>query len=67
VRTVDGYLSRRAQQLYPGAIVTHDDKRDYRIERPDAEPLGLGDSFSSAHTALTALHAAHRQTRSAGE
>lgn len=61
MRTIDGYLSRRAQQLYPDALVTHDEgPSDYRLEREGAEPVGLGDDFPSAQRALTALANATR-------
>ena len=60
MRSLDGHLSRRAQSVWPPALVTHEGGQDYRLERPDAEPLGLGDSFSAAHRALGALLAAKR-------
>lgn len=56
MRTVDGYLSRRAQRLLDRtAIVTHEDERDWRLERDGHEALGLGDSFGDARQSLDAL------------
>lgn len=59
MRTVDGYLSRIAAQSWPGAVVyregPYDDPR-WVLERPDAEPLGLGTAgFEDARVALRHL------------
>lgn len=66
MRSIHGYLSRRAQARWPGALVSHEDERDWRLERPDGqEPLGLGDSFHEAHQAVQALLAAERARKGA--
>lgn len=58
MRTIDGYLSRRAQRLYPTATVTHEANTDYRLERPGVDPVGLGPSHGEASQALDALRLA---------
>lgn len=61
MRALHGRLSRRAQvRLGRGALVYVEDDGTYTLERPDAPPLGLGDSEPDAETALIALHHAAR-------
>lgn len=58
-REVDGYLSRRAQQVEPRSLVVCIDRgtaaEAWQIETPDAEPLGLGDSFGRAQQSVVAF------------
>lgn len=55
MRTVDGYLSRRAQTVWPQALVVREPDGTYTLERPETEPLGLGDNTGLAHHGLRAL------------
>jgi len=56
MRRVDGYLSRRAQAAWAGALVYCDmETGQWALERPDLETVGLGDSFGAARAALLAL------------
>jgi len=57
---IDGYLSRRVQNVWPEALVFISEAGDYVVRRPDAEDLGLGDSFSRAQQAVDAMLAAER-------
>ena len=62
MRYVDGYLSRRVQEVWPDAIVYRDedgDQKRYVLERERAEPLGLGTNFREAKMAIEALR--HRK------
>jgi hypothetical protein len=52
---VDGYLSRRAQQHWPGALVLELAEHRWVLRRPGQEDLGLGDNFNSAHHALVCV------------
>jgi len=64
MRTVDGYLSKRAQAFWRDAIVYKDaDGTQYVLERTDAEPIGLGSNFREAKSAIEALR---RQEESHG-
>lgn len=67
MRSLDPYLSRRAQEIYRGALVTHDDEADYRLERPGQEPTDLGQRFGAAHRAIAALLSAHGAHRRPGD
>lgn len=62
MRRVDGYLSRRAQLTWPGAIVYEEVTGAWTLERPSTEPLGLGRDFADARRALAALAAAEHHT-----
>jgi hypothetical protein len=57
---IDGYLSRRVQNIWPEALVLISETGEYIVRRPDAEDLGLGDSFSRAQQAVDAMLAAER-------
>lgn len=62
MRTLDGYLSRRAQARLgdPTALVYREDDETYTLEREGHAPLSLGQDFGAAQQALHALTAAHR-------
>ena len=62
-RRVDGYLSRRCQQLWPGSLVHEEGDGSWTLERLGLETLGLGDNFSSARQAVDALAASERQKK----
>lgn len=67
-RTVEGYLSRLAGQVWPGALVYHEPDEDrYLLERPDLTPVQLGndEGWDGARNALKALIRAHRQQEAA--
>lgn len=61
---VDGFLSRRAQDIYPGALVWCEELEGggetWRMERPDQPEIGLGINFQSAKQAIEALLRAHQ-------
>lgn len=61
MRRVDGHLSRRAQQKWPGALVYECEDGAWVLERPGRENLGLGDSFHSAQMAIVVLVRAEEQ------
>jgi hypothetical protein len=76
MRRVNGYLSRKAQGTWPGSLVYTTEagadesegpeterKREWILERPGLELLGLGESFQRAQDALTALLTAERQKK----
>jgi hypothetical protein len=60
---VDGYLSRRVQQLWPRGLVycrtLHDGVEEWALVRPGEPDLGLGNSFGRAQDAVHALRSAH--------
>lgn len=64
MRRVDGYLSRRAQSIWPGALVFEGPDGEWILERPGQEELGLGDSFNDAQQAIGALLRARRDRQS---
>lgn len=56
MRTLDGYLSRRAQaRIDPSALVYREADDSYTLERRGQQPLGLGPDFGAAQQALHAL------------
>jgi hypothetical protein len=61
MRTVDGVLSKRAQQIYPDALVFREEDGTYTLERKDV--ISLGDSFGRAQSALEML----KRAKEAGE
>jgi len=71
MRSVHGYLSRRAQTLWPGSMVYSEDADDPRarwtMERPGLESLDLGRDFRDATQAIHALMDAERAARKAGD
>jgi len=67
VKRVDGYLSRRAQNIWPGALVSDTQGPDgWILERPGEEDVALGENFHRAHQALTAMIRAETDRRNAG-
>ncbi len=55
---IDGYLSRLAQKVWPSAIVMRKETGEgfeFRLERDDQEPVGLGTDFRNAKAAIEAL------------
>lgn len=66
LRRLDGYLSRRAQLHWPGALVWIEPDDTYVLERPDHPPIGLGQGSGLAGlTALTRAEGVRR--RGAGD
>lgn len=59
MRHVDGRLSDRASATWPGAVVVRVDSpggaETWLLERPGADPVGLGSYFHAAQRALGAL------------
>lgn len=73
MREIDGYLSRRAQQIWPGALVYKLDEgngerwaleRPATTERSELETVALGTTFGAARQAVDALISAERARRS---
>lgn len=63
---VDGYLSRKAQGLWPDALVIRidrpEDREQWVLRRKGQEDVGLGESFHDARGALLALLRAERRS-----
>ena len=60
---VDGYLSRRASQMFPGALVYCDESGPvevWSLRWGGQEPLGLGNCFNAAKQSVAALIAAEK-------
>ena len=57
---VDGYLSNRAQRIWPAALVFELTGGAWVLRRPDQQDLGLGDSYSAAKQAIDAMLRAER-------
>lgn len=58
MKRLDGFLSRKAQTLYPDALVYCEDLGNgevWTLERRDRDPLGLGRSFGNASQAVQAM------------
>jgi hypothetical protein len=65
MRRPDGYLSRKARDLHPEAIVYCEEKtlghgEQWTLFRGDEQPLALGSSFKMAHQGILALLRAKR-------
>ena len=61
MRTIEGYLSRKAQaRLSPSALVYREEDGTYTLERAGEPPLSLGDAHGTAQQALEALCRAAR-------
>jgi hypothetical protein len=60
---VDGYLSNKAQQLEPTALVYERADGSWFLVWRSREPVGLGDSFADATRALRAALTAERAKR----
>ncbi len=68
MRRLDGYLSRKAQAIYPDALVYCDSSGPvevWTLERPGVEALGLGSCFNGAKQAIDALAKAKSQAKGA--
>jgi len=64
MRSVHGYLSRRAQVAWPGALVTHDEQEaNWQLERDGQETIGLGQRFLDAKDALQAMQRAEENRK----
>jgi hypothetical protein len=60
---VDGYLSRLAQKMFPGALVYCDESGPvevWSLRWGGKEPLGLGNCFSAAKQSVVAMIAAEK-------
>lgn len=55
LRSVDGFLSRRAQDAWPEALVYHEGGANYVLERRGVDPIGLGKNFHEARQGIEAL------------
>lgn len=60
MRRIDGTLSKRAQRIDATALVFQEEAGTYTLERRDADPVSLGDSFGRAQSALEALRISAR-------
>jgi hypothetical protein len=61
--TIDGFLSRKAQAVFPDALVVKrmdGSTESWLLQRKAQPDLGLGDSFHNARQALYALLKAER-------
>ena len=66
MRRIDGYLSRKAQDIEPTALVWCDEfdtEQEWSLESEVFDPVGLGDSFGMARQALTAWMHSQRAKR----
>ena len=58
LRSVDGYLSGKAQTYWPGSLVYSESEgtlQKWTLERPGMEALGIGADFGRAHQGLMSL------------
>lgn len=57
MKRVDGFLSRKAQAVWPCALVYCDEQTPqvWMLVRPTVEDVGLGASFHDAKQALDAI------------
>lgn len=62
MRTLDGYLSRKAQvRLGRSALVYREEDETYTLERAGQPPLSLGNEYGLAQQTLHALTNALRE------
>ena len=57
-KRLDGYLTRKAQAVFPTALVYCDEAgplQVWTLERAGEETIGMGSSFNAAHQAVVAL------------
>jgi len=60
-KRVDGYLSNKAQEVWPDSLVFDTQGREgWIIEREDGETIELGSNFREAKSALFAMMSAVR-------
>lgn len=57
---IDGYLSNKAQSVWPDSLVLCVDDRHWIIRRPGVPDVGLGDNFQAASQAAGAMLRAQR-------
>lgn len=60
MRQIHGYLSRRAQNLDPRALVYEEEDGRFVLERPDQPALLLGQDHGEARQSIDAMVRAHR-------
>jgi hypothetical protein len=60
MRQIHGYLSRRAQNFDPGALVYEEDDGRFVLERSGQAPLLLGQNHGEARQSIDALVRAQR-------
>lgn len=70
METINGFLSRKAQTLWPKSLVVYEDVpgrgREYHIKRGGEKVCGLGKSFEEAKASVEALiRYAHDDTQPA--
>ncbi|MEY2849634.1 MAG: hypothetical protein RI885_2301 [Actinomycetota bacterium] len=65
MRTLNAYLSRKLQAIFPDALV-YEDQQDGRtsfvLERRGVEPESLGSTFQEAKASVDVLRRAHKGT-----
>lgn len=61
MRTVETYLSRRAQTVWADAVVYREDGDRFVLERAGAEQLQLGENFHDAKSAIDVLRNAKKK------
>lgn len=67
MKRIDGFLSRKAQAHWPGALVYCEDLGNgetWTLERAGLDTIGLGSNFGHAQQALWALIAAEKERNS---
>lgn len=62
MKIIDGYLSSRASGCWPTAVVEVE-AGQWRLIRHGVPPVGLGESFAEARSALFALMRATRRSQ----
>lgn len=66
MKRIDGYLARKAQNIYPDALVYCDEggtEEVWTLERPGQPAIGLGHSFHDATQAVAAMTRAKQATQ----
>lgn len=61
MRAVETFLSRRAQTVWPDAVVYREEDGRFVLERAGAEALQLGASFPEAKRAVEVLRHAKKK------
>jgi len=61
MRTLETYLSRRAQTVWADAVVYREEGDRFVLERAGAEPLQLGMAFPEAKRAIDVLRQAKKK------
>ena len=60
MRQIHGYLSRKAQDMDPRALVYEEEDGRFVLERPGKDPLLLGKDHGEARQSIVALVRVHR-------